>query len=190
MELFGEITADRPLLVVALREEGEHLHELGLPVLVTGAGKVRAAAATARTLADQRPSEVINLGTAGALKDGLVGIHVIGRAVQHDFDGEAIFELIGENFAPPIELGDGPGLATGDRFVADQTLRERLAKLADLADMEGYAVAAVAQAVGVPVRLVKIVSDDGTEDAARSWSDSVSDCAEQLAGWVAREVPS
>jgi len=190
MELFGEITPDRALLVVALREEGEHLHELGLPVLVTGAGKVRAAAATARTLADQRPSEVINLGTAGALKDGLEGIHVIGRAVQHDFDGEAIFELTGENFGPPIELGDGPGLATGDRFVADAALRERLAKLADLADMEGYAVAAAAQAVGVPVRLVKIVSDDGKEHAARSWSDSIADCAEQLAAWTAREVPS
>lgn len=123
MELFGEITPDRALLVVALREEGEHLHELGLPVLVTGAGKVRAAAATARTLADQRPAEVINLGTAGALKDGLEGIHVIGRAVQHDFDGEAIFELTGENFGAPIELGPGPGLATGDRFVADPAAR-------------------------------------------------------------------
>ena len=190
MELFGEITPDRALLVVALREEGEHLHELGLPVLVTGAGKVRAATAAARTLADQRPSEVINLGTAGALKDGLSGIHVIGRAVQHDFDGEAIFALTGENFGAPLELGDGPGLATGDRFVADPQLRERLAKLADLADMEGYAVAAVAQAVGVPVRLVKIVSDDGTEHAARSWSDSMADCAEQLAGWAAREVAS
>jgi len=190
MELFGEITPDRALLVVALREEGEHLHQLGLPVLVSGAGKVRAAAATARTLADQRPSEVINLGTAAALKDGLEGIHVIGRAVQHDFDGEAIFELTGEHFGAPLELGDGPGLATGDRFVADSQLRDRLAKLADLADMEGYAVAAAAQAAGVPVRLVKIVSDDGSEQAARSWSDSMAACAEQLAGWVSREIPA
>lgn len=188
MELFGEITPDRALLVVALREEGEHMHELGLPVLVTGAGKVRAAAATARALAEQSPSEVINLGTAGALKDGLSGIHVVGRAVQHDFDGEAIFELTGEHFGPPLELGDGPGLATGDRFVADQELRERLARLADLADMEGYAVASVAQAAGVPVRLVKIVSDDGTENAARSWSESMADCAEQLAAWTRHEV--
>jgi len=56
--------------------------------------------------------------------------------------------------------------------------------------MEGYAVAAVAQAVGVPVRLVKIVSDDGTEQAARSWSDSMADCAEKLAAWAARELRS
>ncbi len=188
MELFGEITDDRALLVVALREEGEHLHELGLPVLVTGAGKVRAAAATAMAIANQRPSEVMNLGTAGALTDGLSGIHVIGRAIQHDFDGEAIFELTGEHFGAPLELGDGPALATGDRFVADPQLRERLAKLADLVDMEGYAVAAVAQSVGIPVRLVKIVSDDSTEHAARSWSDSVAACAEQLAGWAARET--
>ncbi len=188
MELFGEITSERPLLVVALREEGEHLHGLGLPVLVTGAGKLRAAAATARILAHQRPSEVINLGTAAALKDGFEGIHVIGRAVQHDFDGEAIFELTGEHFGPPLELGDGPGLATGDRFVADSQLREQLSRLADLADMEGYAVAAVAQAVGVPVRLVKQVSDDGGDQAARDWSESIEACADELGAWVAREV--
>jgi len=190
MELFGEIKPDRALLVVALREEGEHLHDLGLPILVTGAGKVRAAAATARALADQEPAEVINLGTAGALKDGLEGIHVVGRVVQHDFDGEAIFELTGEHFGAPLELGAGPELATGDRFVANPELRDRLAKLADLADMEGYAVAAAAQSAGVPVRLVKIVSDDGTEHAARSWSDSMAACAEALAAWVGREVPS
>ena len=190
MELFGEITHDRPLLVVALREEGEHMHDLGLPVLVSGPGKVRAAASTARALAEGRPSEVINLGTAAALKDGFEGIHVIGRAVQHDFDGEAIFELTGEHFGAPLELGAGPGLATGDRFVADLKLRERLARVADLADMEGYAVAAVAKAVGVPVRLVKIVSDDGTEQAARSWSDSMAACADELAAWVRREVRS
>ena len=63
-------------------------------------------------------------------------------------------------------------------------------RLADLADMEGYAVAAVAKAVGVPVRLVKQVSDDGTEQAARSWSDSMAACADELAAWVRREVPS
>ena len=52
----------------------------------------------------------------------------------------------------------------------------------------GHRARAVAQAAGVPVRLVKIVSDDGTENAARSWSESMADCAEQLAAWTRHEV--
>ncbi|MSX01674.1 MAG: nucleoside phosphorylase [Actinobacteria bacterium] len=190
MELFGEVTPDRPLLVVALHLEGEHLHDLGLPVLVTGPGKLRAAGATARLLAERRPSEVVNLGTAAALRDGLSGIHTIGRAIQHDFDGEAIFELTGEQFGPPLNLGDGPVLATGDRFVADSRLRSQLAEIADFADMEGYAVASVANAAGVPVRLVKQVSDDGDEQAATSWSESVAECSSRLADWVRLQLPA
>jgi len=55
--------------------------------------------------------------------------------------------------------------------------------------MEGYAVAAVAQAFGVPVRIVKQVSDDGDEQALKSWRDSLAQCAELLAGWVRSELP-
>ncbi len=189
MDLFGQIDPQRPLLIVALSEEGEHLHQLDLPVLVSGPGKVRAAAATARALSAQRPSELISLGTAAALKDGFEGLHVIGKSIQYDFDGDAIFELTGERFGLPLELGEGPSLATGDRFISDSQTRARLAKLADLVDMEGYAVAAVAQSFGVPVRIVKQVSDDGDEQALKSWRDSVAQCAELLAGWVRSELP-
>ncbi len=42
--------------------------------------------------------ELISLGTAAALKDGFSGLHVIGKSIQYDFDGEAIFELTGERF--------------------------------------------------------------------------------------------
>ncbi|MSV75345.1 MAG: nucleoside phosphorylase, partial [Actinobacteria bacterium] len=68
MRLHRSISPDRPLLVVALEEEARHLHPLGLPILVTGAGKVNAAVAVATTIGEQRPSSLINLGTAGALR--------------------------------------------------------------------------------------------------------------------------
>ena len=38
---------------------------------------------------------------------------------------------------------------------------------------------------GVPCRLIKQVSDDAGEGAARTWQESVDDCARVLAGWVA-----
>ena len=60
-------------------------------------------------------------------------------------------------------------------------MREALAARADLVDMEGYAVAAACRAAQVPVRLVKLVSDDAGEDAHRTWAESVGDHAETLA---------
>jgi adenosylhomocysteine nucleosidase len=54
--------------------------------------------------------------------------------------------------------------------------------------MEGYAVVSVARAAGVPVRLVKYVSDDAVEGAATTWRESVDACAKILAQWVREEL--
>lgn len=185
MRLHRSISTDLPLVVVALEEEATHLHLADLPVLVTGAGKVNAAVAVATVLGDHSPKSVINLGTAGALKDGLTGIHVVSQVRQHDLDDQAIHALTGLHFGLPIELeGDGPVLTTGDVFVDDPALRARLAESADLVDMEGYAVVKAAQAADVPVMLVKMVSDGAGGQALRTWRETVDDCAEQLGGWL------
>jgi adenosylhomocysteine nucleosidase len=188
MTLHGDISLDRPLLIVALEEEAAHLHVSELPILVTGVGKTCAASSLAAILARQRPSRIVNLGTAGALRAGLYGTHVIGRVIQHDFDDEAIFGLTGTHFGEPIELGSGPALASGDVFVSGGTAREQLELRADLVDMEGYAVAKVARDFGLPVTLVKEVSDGAGEGAARSWQESLDYCAERLGAWVRREL--
>lgn len=80
-------------------------------------------------------------------------------------------------------------LATGDTFVADEDARARLARRADLVDMEGYAVAWAAARAGVPCRMVKRVSDEAGEGADRAWRDAVDDCARDLAAWVRHELP-
>jgi adenosylhomocysteine nucleosidase len=185
MHLHRAISTDLPLIVVALEEEATHLHDLGLPILVTGAGKVNAAVAVATVLGEHSPRSIINLGTAGALMDGLTGIHVISQVRQHDLDDKAIHALTGMHFGLPIDLdGDGPVLTTGDVFVDDPLLRTRLAASADLVDMEGYAVAKAAQATDVPVMLVKMVSDTAGGQALRTWRETVDDCAEQLGAWL------
>ncbi|MFB7379646.1 nucleosidase [Kitasatospora purpeofusca] len=187
MRLLGTISADRPLLVVAVREEAAHLGDR-LPVLLTGIGKVNAAAALATVLAGgQHPSEVVNLGTAGALRPGWEGIHTVTQVIQHDLDTPALYALTGRTYGAPLVVGrggDGPVLATGDLFVSDPAARDRLAEHADLVDMEGYAVAAVAHRAGLPVRLVKHVSDEAGDGAAHSWQESVDDCARHLADWL------
>ena len=50
-------------------------------------------------------------------------------------------------------------------------VRDRLAERADLVDMEGYAVAFACRRLGVPVRLVKHVSDRA-DDSALDWPTS------------------
>ncbi|TQF03156.1 nucleoside phosphorylase [Kitasatospora acidiphila] len=189
MQLTGTVTPDRPLLVLAVAEEAAYL-DGELPVLLTGIGKVNAALALATVLATgPRPSEVINLGTAGALRPGLAGrTHVIGTVLQHDLDDRVLALLTGHSYGDPITLAaDGPTLATGDLFVSDPVAREQLAARAHLVDMEGYALAAAAQLAGVPIRLVKHVSDEAGEGAAKAWRESVDDCAKVLAAWLAED---
>ncbi|AUG80052.1 nucleoside phosphorylase [Kitasatospora sp. MMS16-BH015] len=187
MRLLGTISPTRPLLVVAVEEEAAHLGD-ALPVLLTGIGKVNAASALATVLArGDRPAGIVNLGTAGALRPGLAGTHEIATVIQHDLDTAVLHQLTGRTYGAPVTLHEGPGLtlATGDLFVSDEDARERLARSADLVDMEGYAVATVAQRAGVPVRLVKHVSDEAGAGADRTWREAVDGCAKLLAEWVA-----
>lgn len=189
MRLIGEIDPARPLLVVAVAEEAAHL-DAGLPVLLTGMGKVNAAVAVASALAGAvRPASVVNLGTAGALKPGWSGTHEVRTVLQHDLDAAVLHLLTGEDVGVQLDLSSdpaaaGPVLATGDLFVSDEDARQRLAERADLVDMEGFAVAAAARAAGLPVRLVKHVSDEAGEGAAKTWRESVDGCARVLAQWV------
>lgn len=185
MMLRGRIDPGLPLLVLALGSEAHHLDDT-FPVLLTGVGKVAAAVAVAGVLGGaHRPLEVINLGTAGALVDGLSGTHEVARVLQHDFDSEAIGSLTGGIEGGPLELSaEGLVLASGDVFVADQKTRAALAVRAHLCDMEGYAVAAAARAWEVPVRLVKHVSDSADDGSARTWAETLDECARALAGWV------
>jgi adenosylhomocysteine nucleosidase len=183
MRLTGTVRDDRPLLVVALDEEARQLGD-DLPVLITGVGKVCAAVSVATLLATLRPAYVVNLGTAGGLRAGLDGIHEVGTVVQHDFDDDSVAAIVGHHFGGPIVVGDGLTLATGDRFIAGGPLRDRLAAHADLVDMEGYAVAAACLKAEVPVRLVKLVSDDAGADAGMTWAESVADHAHTLAAWA------
>jgi adenosylhomocysteine nucleosidase len=179
--------AGQPLVVVAVIEEAQAFAHL-LPTLVTGVGKVRAATATTWAAMAHRPSVILNVGTAGALRPGDLAaglVHEIGTVLQHDVNGRAIARLVGSDPSPRIELGDsGVVLATGDRFISSPQDRDALAEQAHLVDMEGYAVAASATQLGIPVRLVKTISDDAGHGAATTWSESLHAASQRLAMWL------
>ena len=175
----------RPLVVVALQSEATYLS--GYDVVLTGIGKVSAAIAVSRAIAERRPSSVLNVGTAGALRDGLEGVHRIGRVVEHDVDHDFLRGLTGEPSVGEVVLDpdEETVLATGDAFVSDPALRTLLAARAHLVDMEGFAVARACAAAGIPCQLVKVVSDSASEDAAESWKVEADRTARQIAEVVA-----
>lgn len=180
------------LFVAAVDGEAAHLPEEA-NVLVTGIGTLPAALAVTEALAkaETLPERVVNIGTCGALRDGLDGVFEIDRVTKHDFHLEVISDIKRYLLPETIELettGQLPvqGLATGDMFVSDSITRARLAEASGLCDMEGYAVAAACQRFGVPVTLLKQVSDPANETSVGQWAGVVDRGARELAQAVQR----
>ncbi|MDR7330390.1 nucleosidase [Corynebacterium guangdongense] len=170
-------------------------------LLITGIGLLNASIALTRRLAE-RPgayAHIINVGTAGAVVDThapVHGFHEVTSAFQHDLSDELIGAIVGRPWPNLLEIPavtDLPAarLATGDSFISSAAERERIAgRGAQLVDMEGYAVARVAAEYGVPVTLIKQVSDSADDDAAGQWVESAiagsASLAETLAGVAAQ----
>jgi adenosylhomocysteine nucleosidase len=171
--------------VAATAAEAAHVPP-SMPLVITGLGKTAAAVATARALASQPSLDgltVINIGTAGSLRDGITGLHEPGVVLNHDINA-AIIRSLGYDARERLTVGVSDiVLATGDVFVTDAVVRARLAEQAHLVDMEGYAVAWAAQEFGVPVRLVKHVSDSADE-SAMDWPGMIEASAVELGAWL------
>jgi adenosylhomocysteine nucleosidase len=177
------------LVVSAIAGEAKYVPE-GVPVVLTGVGKTAAAVATAKALAGRDTTDlvVLNVGTTGALRDGLSGLFLPSEVINHDINAEAVRALgLDPQESLKIDGGDGTVLASGDVFVSDPVIRKRLAERAHLVDMEGYGVAFACREYGVPVRLVKHVSDTADE-AAMDWPALVDASAKVLGEWVRSEI--
>lgn len=175
----------RHLVVSATAAEAAHVPP-HLPLVVTGMGKTAAAAATARALAsydDLAGLTVLNIGTAGALRPQLSGLFEPGVVLNHDISAD-LLRALGHDPQERLVVGESDVvLATGDVFVSNPAIRDALAERAHLVDMEGYAVAWAAREAGVPVRLVKHVSD-AADESALDWASMVEASAVELGAWL------
>lgn len=177
------------MVVSAIRAEAKYVPE-GVPVVVTGVGKTAAAVAVAKALGERDTTDlvVLNLGTTGALRDGLAGLYLPSEVINHDINAEAVRAIgLDPQESLAIDGGDGTVLASGDVFVTDPVVKARLAERAHLVDMEGYGVVFACRQFGVPVRLVKHVSDSADE-AAMDWPALVDASAKVLGEWVRSEI--
>lgn len=121
-ELFGgseEITEQVPYRFTS--------REVEIGIVVSGIGKVNAAAATARLILEFAPTEVVVVGLAGSLSDDLsVGDIVIAeKVVQYDFDLRPLEPKVGQ-----LPGRDSPYLRCDEeattiwRKIADELCRE------------------------------------------------------------------
>jgi adenosylhomocysteine nucleosidase len=155
----------------------------GFDRLVTGPGKLQATFALTRALDARAYDEILVVGTAGAIDPRLTeDVYEIDAAIQHDVTD--IDGTLGRHISLPHRVHvsrHGVTIATGDHFVDDAEAVEVIRPLgAGLVDMETYAYAWVAEQFGVPIRVLKSVSDRAQNDAITDWRATVAACSAQL----------
>lgn len=154
----------------------------------SGIGKVNAALC-AQVLIDLFAVDaVINVGVAGAIDKNIkIGDIVISTdAVQHDFDTSALGDKPGvisrmdtsEFHADPMLIEaakkavEGVGfpvyegrIASGDQFVSEPALKEKIAELFNpiCCEMEGAAIAHACYLNRVPFVIIRAISDNAEE---------------------------
>jgi adenosylhomocysteine nucleosidase len=187
------MAADFPaqLVVMALPSESQGVFErAGIPVLFTGIGKVNAAYALTRRLAEYRcasvaPPDVINFGTAGSRCFPTATLVECHTFVQRDMDvtglgiplGVTPFEEIPARLEFPARFphltqcvcGSGDSFAVAPSGLACEVL-----------DMEAYALAKVCWRERVRFTAVKYVTDGADDAAGADWQSNLPRAAERF----------
>ncbi len=164
----------------------------GFDRLVTRAGKLMATMNLSRALTENTYDEILVLGTAGSIDPDISGgAYEIAGAIQHDvYNLEGVR---GQHMVVPAQVStghDGVVIATGDYFVQDSADVANVRALgASLVDMETYAYIWVAQQFGVPIRVIKSVSDNAEDGAIVDWREQVTACSKELWTWFVKEYP-
>ena len=144
-----------------------------IAVVLSGIGKVNAAAVTALLISRFGVSEVINLGVCGGKERG--AMIVADSVVQYDFDTTAFGDELGQfdGFdSPYIKTSDISErikcdlrgvIASGDKFIVSEAQVKFLTDKFNAIgfDMESGAVAQICSKSNVRFAVVRVVSDGG-----------------------------
>jgi adenosylhomocysteine nucleosidase len=168
------------LTVFALEEETQNLFA-DANVLYTGVGKVNASYVLTKSILQNRPDFIINIGTAGSKNFNYGEIVCCEKFIQRDMNA-TVFGY--ENFVTPSDstpqileipsslsqFFQNRGICgTGDSFETKITGNE----LYNVVDMEAFALAKIAFVEKIPFICVKFVSDGANDNAPSIWSESL-----------------
>jgi adenosylhomocysteine nucleosidase len=191
-----------------------HLHGHSVVAVLSGIGKV-AAAITATVLIEKyQVQRILFTGVAGGLARHVkIGDVVVGTALlQHDMDASPLFPqyevpLLGrarfeadtdmtqcliesaQQALPQVQVHSGL-IISGDQFVSSATESQRLQS--DISDalaveMEGAALAQVCHAYGMPLAVVRTLSDRADDDAHTDFTQFVKDVASPYSAAIVSE---
>jgi adenosylhomocysteine nucleosidase len=180
------------LIVMALPQESRGLLErAGAAPLYTGVGKVNAAAALARRLAEMRCAGarqplVVNLGTAGSRTIAAHTLVACERFAQRDMD------VSGLGFAAGVTpFDDAPAVLAFPRLfaqlphvscsTADSFATHEHDVDGDVIDMEAFALARVCVAESARFACAKYVTDGADAQSAGHWEASLEAAAHSFA---------
>lgn len=174
----------KPLLVFAMKEESRDVFS-DYNVLHTGIGKVNASYALSSYINQNKPSIVINMGTAGSRKHAGGTVVNCTQFIQRDMDVTHLgFERWKTPFSDdPVIIEYGTKIAalpqgtcgTGDNFDATDN-----ASNFDVVDMEAYALALICQRESIPFVCLKYISDGADDSADVDWNEALKTAAERL----------
>tara|TARA_B100000963_G_scaffold361763_1_gene399358 strand:- start:3029 stop:3589 length:561 start_codon:yes stop_codon:yes gene_type:complete len=164
------------IILIALEQEAPNMAKWG-NVFFTGVGKVNAGITAGKLIEKYQPKVVWNFGTAGGISVSS-GIHEMKNFVQRDMlcselgfgIGQTPFESDGIiSFGDPI---DDMCCSSGDNFVSGDA---DLGIIADVVEMEAYAIAKACKLANVDFKCYKYVSDQADENASKDWHETVAD---------------
>ena len=186
MELMNlkSLLGENPLFIFALEDEAADRFDDYSPLFI-GVGKVGAAYRLTKRLSVERPSIIVNLGSAGSAIFPRGEVVCCTKFVQRDMDASLIgckkyetpFSAEGAvlSYGLAVEGLTQGTCGTGDNFETNHT-----STLYNLVDMEAYALAYVAKMEQIPFLSMKYISDGADHSAAEDWTTTVRKSADAL----------
>lgn len=166
-------------------------HEVNL--CISGVGKVNAAATTQLNISELNCDIILNIGLAGnCSRLNLGGAVVADKLVYHDYKmiWAAESAPFTEFFTPDKALSDKARaaleklsvehidgtVASGDQFIEDSAVKADIITRTGCkcVEMEGAAIAHIAQKNAVPYAIIKVISDNADEGGIDGFHETIS----------------
>lgn len=146
--------------------------------IITGIGKVNAAYELTKSIQLQKPSLIVNLGSAGSNFFQKGDVVCCTQFIQRDMDvrglGFQLYETPLSGLPPVLEYGlKMENLPTGICGTGDSFEMAHKDVPYSVVDMEAYALALIAIKENIPFLCLKYISDGADDNAAEDWSVQV-----------------
>ncbi len=155
-------------------------------IIISGMGKVHSAEAAKHLIANHQVTEMLNVGICGALSEDFAPGALVRITTVVDGD-----RILADEHVEPLPCTEAasdtlrPGrLASVDDPIFQDDRRSKLARWADVVDMEGLAVAQVCRQGEIRFGMIKGVSDQADSRGKAEIQTNIAPVSERLAEQV------